>query len=594
MIRLTTLIVIILYSWSALAQNIGINEDGSNPDPSAILDIKASDKGFLVPRLTEAQKNGISSPATGLLIYQHNADSGFFYFNGAIWIPLLSKSIVRLIDEDEDTWVDVEQNPDEDMVRMTLSGTEVLKYSKNANGVSSIELTNNMNNTLLGELSGLNLNPNLSDGIYNTFLGNRAGNVASEVSYSTFVGANAGLNASSSTLNTYLGHNAGFSNDTGAANTALGQQAGYNNDDGSYNTFVGQSAGFDNIGSANTMIGQNAGFNSSMGDFNVFIGERSAYNAAMGSENVVIGSEAGLGLNHGNENVYVGFGAGRSNTGSGNIFIGHRAGENESMSNQLYLDNNNSSFPLLGGDFANDIVFINNTLGVNTQSPIANLDVDGSAIFNKSNANVNFIVRGSSATLISTNGLTDNVGIGHANPAYTLHVRNGSATSNTIFGLGDTEYFSDGTNTISLLADFDPISTFTLDMGEPPFYWDDMWADNFINVSDMRMKENVKPLSYGLNELMQLETYSYVLREDPFQEQKIGLSAQNILSLIPEAVKTTNHELIEGSSDRYEEVELENFGLRYNSLIPVLIKSIQEQQAIIMQLQVEIEKLKKK
>lgn len=49
------------------AQNIGIGT--TIPNPKAVLDIKATDKGILFPRLTTAQRNGISNPPNGLHIF---------------------------------------------------------------------------------------------------------------------------------------------------------------------------------------------------------------------------------------------------------------------------------------------------------------------------------------------------------------------------------------------------------------------------------------------------------------------------------------------------------------------------------------------
>lgn len=65
------------------AQNVGIGT--TTPDPSAKLDIQSSNSGLLIPRLTETQKNNISSPANGLLIYQTDGVSGFYYYDGSIW-----------------------------------------------------------------------------------------------------------------------------------------------------------------------------------------------------------------------------------------------------------------------------------------------------------------------------------------------------------------------------------------------------------------------------------------------------------------------------------------------------------------------------
>lgn len=64
-------------------QNVGINT--TVPHPSAALDVVATDKGVLIPRLTFAQRNAIASPATGLLIYQTDPPTGFHYFDGFMW-----------------------------------------------------------------------------------------------------------------------------------------------------------------------------------------------------------------------------------------------------------------------------------------------------------------------------------------------------------------------------------------------------------------------------------------------------------------------------------------------------------------------------
>ena len=69
----------------AFSQGVAINEDNSSADASAILDIKSTTKGMLAPRMTASQKTSISSPATGLLIYQTNGTSGFYYYNGSSW-----------------------------------------------------------------------------------------------------------------------------------------------------------------------------------------------------------------------------------------------------------------------------------------------------------------------------------------------------------------------------------------------------------------------------------------------------------------------------------------------------------------------------
>ena len=66
--------------------NVGIGT--SSPSASAILDLSSSSKGILIPRMTASQKSAISSPTTGLLIFQTDAPSDFYYYNGSTWVSL--------------------------------------------------------------------------------------------------------------------------------------------------------------------------------------------------------------------------------------------------------------------------------------------------------------------------------------------------------------------------------------------------------------------------------------------------------------------------------------------------------------------------
>ena len=60
----------------------------NSPNTSAILDVSSTNKGVLIPRMTASQKNAIASPTTGLLIFQTDAQTGFYYYNGGSWISL--------------------------------------------------------------------------------------------------------------------------------------------------------------------------------------------------------------------------------------------------------------------------------------------------------------------------------------------------------------------------------------------------------------------------------------------------------------------------------------------------------------------------
>jgi len=70
------------------AQNVGISPDGSAPDNSAMLDIKSTSGGLLIPRMTTAQRNAISNPAQSLLIFNTTTKCFETYVDGqwnSIW-----------------------------------------------------------------------------------------------------------------------------------------------------------------------------------------------------------------------------------------------------------------------------------------------------------------------------------------------------------------------------------------------------------------------------------------------------------------------------------------------------------------------------
>ncbi|HAS42690.1 MAG TPA: hypothetical protein DCS93_19575 [Microscillaceae bacterium] len=69
------------------AQNVAINEDNSTADPSAILDIKSTTKGLLIPRMTTTQRENISSPAEGLLVYDIDLQ-GYYYYKSTAWVGI--------------------------------------------------------------------------------------------------------------------------------------------------------------------------------------------------------------------------------------------------------------------------------------------------------------------------------------------------------------------------------------------------------------------------------------------------------------------------------------------------------------------------
>jgi len=87
--HLFTLLVLCISILQLSAQGgSSINTSGAPADPSAMLDVSSLDKGVLIPRLTQAQKNLITNPANGLTIYQTDQDTGFYFNAGTALIPV--------------------------------------------------------------------------------------------------------------------------------------------------------------------------------------------------------------------------------------------------------------------------------------------------------------------------------------------------------------------------------------------------------------------------------------------------------------------------------------------------------------------------
>ncbi len=85
-LRLLTIVVFFTIPALLMGQ-AAVNDDGSDPDASAILDVKSTEKGFLPPRLTTLQRDAISDPAEGLVIYNYD-HKALEMFNGSVWGPL--------------------------------------------------------------------------------------------------------------------------------------------------------------------------------------------------------------------------------------------------------------------------------------------------------------------------------------------------------------------------------------------------------------------------------------------------------------------------------------------------------------------------
>ena len=72
---------------------------------SSAFTVQSTSKGFLVPRMSAEQKNAIQGPVNGLLVYQMDGTTGFYYYDGSSWLPLKSQNTASGTGSDTNTLI---------------------------------------------------------------------------------------------------------------------------------------------------------------------------------------------------------------------------------------------------------------------------------------------------------------------------------------------------------------------------------------------------------------------------------------------------------------------------------------------------------
>jgi len=76
-----------VFHYDRINTNVGIGT--STPVVSAKLEVSSTTQGFLFPRMTSAQRTGIGSPATGLMVYQTDAEEGVYINKSFGWVQVI-------------------------------------------------------------------------------------------------------------------------------------------------------------------------------------------------------------------------------------------------------------------------------------------------------------------------------------------------------------------------------------------------------------------------------------------------------------------------------------------------------------------------
>lgn len=317
------------------------------PNATAILDITSSSKGLLVPRMTTVQRNAIISPAQGLLVYDTDTNS-FWYYNASAWTNLAAALAGsgwllsgNAATADATNFIGTTDN---NPLNIRVNNEKAGRIDKNLHnafwGYQAGANTSSANNTAMGDSSlaynntgGQNsafgvsaLRSNIS-GTQNTAVGivalasNNTGN------FNTAVGAYSLFPNTSGYDNTATGSFSLRYNTTGYRNSAGGSSALRQNTTGNYNTAHGAQSLYNNTtGFSNVAMGVGALYQNTTVSNLVAVGDSALYNNATGTQNTAIGSKALYGNTIGSQNTGIGMNALKNNSsGILNTAIGSTA-----------------------------------------------------------------------------------------------------------------------------------------------------------------------------------------------------------------------------------------------------------------------------
>ena len=476
-------------------------------------------------------------------------------------------------------------------------------YNSTLGYESGMNITSGESNSLIGYQCGYNN----QGGSGNLFLGYQTGFENTDGNYNSFLGYKAGYSNTDGVNNSFLGSFAGQSNNQGSYNTFVGDSTGYNNISGNSNTFIGTKVGFNNtFGWANLFIGNHAGFSNEGGFENVFIGNYSGYsnvasgmNVAIGvrsgffSENgwnnVYIGTETGYNNIDGEGNVFIGFQTGMNNlSGTRNIFLGNRAGMNQQGSDKLIIDNtaDDSTSTFIWGDLQKDLLRFNNYVGIRSYPGRHTLSV-----FDPH--------RSSSIGLISTGDdfnysqliLEADIGTDTLNYILTHDIDN---RFRLIYYNGTDWFPRLGVDALGKLMvggpwvdatemlDVDGNARFRFVGSLGPTYDLSLTSNGTLttSTSDSRLKYDFIPLENALEKILKMKGFTFKWKNNDSENRDVGLIAQDILNVFPEAVFIN-------PKDGY-------YGINYSRFPALFIEAFKEQQVLINNLNKRVIELEQK
>lgn len=601
----SSLLIVIALPAIGFSQSFSINTDGSSAHNSAILDIKSTTKGLLIPRLTTVQKLAIVNPAEGLKIYDTDTKT-FWFYNGTAWFESAVTTTTAFWNAAGNTGT----NPaihfigTADANDLVLRTNNMQRMTIRQNGTINLNAVDS--NMIIGDSAGA-----VNTGIYNHFIGYHAGKKNTTGYYNYFSGNEAGGSNTTGIINHFEGLSAGYLNTTGSYNYFSGVGAGYNNN-GSDNYFSGYFSGYRNttgienyfsgnyagsentIGRYNHFSGYWAGYNNTRGEYNTAIGYKALFNDTSGSRNTTLGARALYSNKNGNSNIAVGFESlyfntsGHSNTsvGSQALFYNTTGIYNTAVGYGALPVSTTAKFNTVIGSLAN---YWHSNGDYNTAMGMFSMYFDTSGISNSALGYGSLYnnINGYNNTAVGVNALYHNKG-GYNNIALGFNAGTNPATPNIY-------------NTVSIGND-DILNAFQNQVliGNTSIGWIGgkvTWS----TYSDARIKNTITEDVKGLDFISRLRPVTYHIsnkaitritgnKETPdfagkYDVEKIkytGFIAQEVEL----AAKAANYDF---SGYAAPKNQWGLYSISYEQFVVPLVKAVQEQQQIIDRLQKQVE-----
>lgn len=506
----------------------------TTPNSSSLLDITDTTKGVLIPRMTLVQRNAIATPATGLIIYQTNNTPGFYYYNGSSWVSLSSASWSTTGNAGTAPAVNKVGTTNNQSFVLATNNTEAARVLNTGNlGLGTTNPTTKLHVVTTTPAYQL-LNDSFED---NTIPPFTTGGNRNWVTQNTVV--NSGTRAARS------------GNITHSETSWI-----------EYSTTIPAQGG-------TISFAYSTSTESCCDKLRFYIDgiEQNNWGGVINWTNVSFPATAGT-------HTYR-----WSYTKDGSV---------SSNNDQVYLDdiiitiNAAPTLRIQDGLEGNGKVLVSNATGQATwQTPTPYPGSDADWTWNSGST--------FSDPVYHVGGVF--IGTGATTSTYNLKVWNGTTTGSVVY-VGSVEYLQDGTDEILVSDTFSPLTNNAQDLGISGKRWTAVYASTgTINTSDVRLKENIKPMNYGLNEILKLRPVSFKWKEekeDNFivpenkKEVKLGLIAQEVQKIIPDVI-VDKEWYVDGEhpENGLQQIEAERLGISYSELIPVTIKAIQEQQTEI-------------